>query len=155
MFRAISLSFAVIAAIFVGAFAAEAQRDPISDRGGSALKGYDTVAYWTQNEAVKGDKKITAEYKGATFRFASEENKALFVANPEKYLPEYGGYCAWAIGKSKTGFAPGNGKYWKFVDGKLYLNYDKGVQKKWEKDIPGFIQTGDVHWSENEFHESN
>jgi len=57
MFRAISLSFAVIAAIFVGAFAAEAQRDPISDRGGSALKGYDTVAYWTQNEAVKGNKR--------------------------------------------------------------------------------------------------
>ncbi len=153
MFRAISLSFAVIAAIFVGAFAAEAQRDPISDRGGSALKGYDTVAYWTQNEAVKGNKKITAEYKGATFRFASEENKELFVANPEKYLPEYGGYCAWAM--ASGGFAPGNGKYWKFVDGKLYLNYSKGVQKDWEEDVPGFITKADPRWTDATLAESN
>jgi YHS domain-containing protein len=148
MLRAITLSLTLMTSIIIGAFAADAQRDPISDRGGSAIKGYDTVAYWTVGEALKGDKKITSIYKGAEFRFASVENKALFDANPEKYIPEYGGYCAWAIGKSATGFAVGNGKYWKIVDGKLYVNYSKGVQKKWEKDIPGFIKTGDVHWSQ-------
>ncbi len=155
MLRAITLSLTLVASIIIGAFAADAQRDPISDRGGSAIKGYDTVAYWTVGEAVKGNKKITSTYKGAEFRFASAENKALFDANPEKYIPEYGGYCAWAIGNSATGFAPGNGKYWKIVDGKLYVNYNGGVQKKWEKDVPGFIENGDKNWEQNEFRESN
>jgi YHS domain-containing protein len=153
MLRAILLSFTLIASVFIGAFAADAQRDPISDRGGSVIKGYDTVAYWTVGEAVKGSKKITSTYKGAEFRFASEENKALFDANPEKYIPEYGGYCAWAM--ASGGFAPGNGKYWKIVDGKLYINYSAKVEKDWLEDVPGFIEKADPQWSKAKLHESN
>lgn len=153
MLRAITLSFTLLASIVIGAFAADAQRDPISDRGGSAIKGYDTVAYWTVGEAVKGSKKITSTYKGAEFRFASAENKALFDANPEKYLPEYGGYCAWAM--ASGGFAPGNGKYWKIVDGKLYINYNAKVERDWSEDIPGFITKADPQWTKAKLHESN
>ena len=109
-----------------------------------AVSGYDTVAYFTDGKPVKGDSSITHEYRGAVWQFASEANKAKFVANPEKYAPQYGGYCAWAISQGYT--ASGDPKYWKIVDGKLYLNYDASVQRRWEKNIPGFIADADKNW---------
>ena len=109
-----------------------------------AVGGYDTVAYFTQNRAVKGDSKFSTEYKGVEWRFASEEDKSKFVANPEQYAPQYGGYCAWAVAQGHT--ASGDPTKWKIVDGKLYLNYDADVQKKWEADIPGFINAANKNW---------
>ena len=109
-----------------------------------AVKGYDTVAYFTDGKPVKGSKKFTHAWKGAEWRFASAEHRDLFAADPEKYAPQYGGYCAWAVSQGSTaGIDP---KAWKIVDGKLYLNYSSKIQKKWEADIPGHIDAADGHW---------
>ena len=110
----------------------------------TALGGFDAVAYFTMNKPVKGDERFKHEYKGATWRFASAEHRDRFIAEPEAYAPQYGGYCAWAVAQGST--ASGDPMFWKIVNGKLYLNYDAEVQARWEKDIPGFIAKGDRNW---------
>ena len=112
-----------------------------------AVSGYDAVAYFTKSKAVKGSSKFKYKYKNAEWYFESAENLELFKKNPEKYSPQYGGFCAWAVGAKKQR-APGDPTIWKIVDGKLYLNYDNSIQEKWEKDIPGFIQKADKNWPE-------
>ncbi|MFM9940241.1 MAG: YHS domain-containing (seleno)protein [Hyphomicrobiaceae bacterium] len=111
---------------------------------GVAVGGYDPVAYHTLQKATPGNPAITAQHEGVTWRFASEANKALFVANPARYAPEYGGYCAWAVASGYT--AKGDPEAWTLVGDKLYLNYNKSVQKGWEKDIPGNVKKGDANW---------
>jgi YHS domain-containing protein len=112
--------------------------------GHLAVKGYDVVAYFTDGKPVEGSKSITAEHAGAVYRFASEEHRNLFLSDPDKYLPAYGGYCAWAVSQNSTaGIDP---TAWKIVDGRLYLNYNEEVQKKWLADIPGFIAAADKNW---------
>ncbi len=108
------------------------------------LQGYDPVAYFTQGAPVKGRKDLSTEYEGVQIRFASEAHRSLFLQDPEAYLPQYGGYCAWAVAQGKT--AKGDARYWKIVDDKLYLNYDKKIQAAWERDIPGFIEQAQGHW---------
>lgn len=110
----------------------------------TALQGYDTVAYFTKGEPTKGSSEFTTIYQGAEFQFASQENLTLFLADPEKYAPQYGGYCAWAVAQGDT--AKGDARRWAIVDGKLYLNYNKGIQKKWDKDRAGFITSADANW---------
>ena len=110
----------------------------------TAVGGYDPVAYFTEGKPVQGKRDITFAWKGMTWRFASEQNRELFKARPEAYAPQYGGYCAWAVSRGYT--AKGDPRHWKVVDGRLYLNYDAGVQKDWEKDVPGNIAKGDKHW---------
>jgi YHS domain-containing protein len=111
---------------------------------GTAVEGYDVVAYFTESKPVEGSDEYSVEWKGATWRFASAENKALFEAEPEKYAPQYGGYCAWAVSQGYT--ASTVPEAWSIVDGKLYLNYSKGVQSTWEQDIPGNIKLADTNW---------
>lgn len=110
----------------------------------TALQGYDPVAYFTEGKPVKGSKDFTTEYMGATFRFVSAKNLETFLADPVEYAPQYGGYCAWAMADGKH--AKGDARFWKIVDGKLYLNYNSGIQKKWEADIPGFIESANEEW---------
>lgn len=110
-----------------------------------ALDGYDTVAYFTHNRPVKGKKEYQTEYMGADWYFTSKVNLDKFKAEPSKYAPQYGGYCAWAIAE-KNDFAPGDPMHWSIVDGKLYLNYDRDIQNRWLKDVPGFIKLGDKNW---------
>lgn len=110
----------------------------------TAVGGYDAVAYFTEGKPVKGSKDFTTEYKDAEWRFASAENLDAFIASPEAYAPQYGGYCAWAVSQDYT--AKGDPEYWKIVDGKLYLNYNADVQQKWEADIPGFITKANANW---------
>jgi YHS domain-containing protein len=110
----------------------------------SAVGGYDPVAYFTEGRPVAGNSSFTHQWKGATWRFASAKNRDLFKASPEKYAPQYGGYCAWAVSQGYT--AKGDPNHWKVVDGKLYLNYDAGVQKNWEKDVPGHIGNANRNW---------
>ncbi|MBW3697428.1 YHS domain-containing protein [Vibrio sp. T187] len=112
-----------------------------------ALEGYDTVAYFTESQPVKGSKEFTTEYKGATWYFASQSNLDAFVHNPEKYAPQYGGYCAWAV-SAKNDFAPGDPMYWAIVDDKLYLNYDKEIKQRWDADRPQHITQADKNWPE-------
>jgi YHS domain-containing protein len=136
-------------AIFTLAFAISATLRAVapvntSFFGHLAVKGYDVVAYFTDGKPVEGSKSITAEQEGAVYRFASEEHRRLFLADPDKYLPAYGGYCAWAVSQNSTaGIDP---TAWKIVDGRLYLNYNDEVQQKWLADIPGFIAAADRNW---------
>lgn len=113
---------------------------------GLALRGYDPVAYFTVGEPTAGDWQITSVYNDATYRFANEENKATFEANPEAYAPAYGGYCAFG---TAMGFKfDGDPNYWKIVDDKLYLNLSKEIQTRWEGDIPGFIDQASANWTD-------
>lgn len=126
--------------------AAFADKDPVytgifSD---TAVDGHDPVAYFTEGKPVKGSKDFSTEYQGAEFRFASQANLDAFLADPEKYAPQYGGYCAWAAAQNKT--APGKAEYWAIVDDKLYLNFSKKVQDDWNEDRSGFITKADENW---------
>lgn len=109
----------------------------------AALGGYDPVSYFSGAPA-KGIETNQATFKGATYYFATPANVVKFKADPSAYTPQYGGYCAWAVAQGKT--APGDPKVWKLVGGKLYVNYNSDVQKKWEKDIPGFIAKANANW---------
>jgi hypothetical protein len=109
-----------------------------------AVSGYDPVAYFTSGRPIEGKKAFEHKYKNAIWRFSTAENLEVFRASPDKYAPQYGGYCAWAASQGYT--AKGDPKAWKLVNGKLYLNYDANIQKRWEADIPGFIVKGDANW---------
>ena len=109
-----------------------------------AVKGFDTVAYFTENTAVEGKKAHSLEWNGATWRFSSAANKALFEADPEKYAPQYGGYCAWAVSQNQT--ASIEPEQFTIVDGKLYLNYNQEVKEKWLVDTSANINVGDKNW---------
>lgn len=141
--RLISTFLFVFTALFSAAAAAGA---PVYTARFSnlAVEGYDAVAYFTEGKPVKGDKAFSTEYMGAEWRFASADNLAAFKAEPEKYAPQYGGYCAWAVSQNYT--ARGNPRNWRIVGGKLYLNYNDEIQKRWESDIPGFIAAADKNW---------
>ena len=118
--------------------------ESVNGRGGTALKGYDAVAYFTQSKPVKGSSQFSYEWMNAKWLFANAENRDKFAASPEQYVPQYGGYCAYAVSQGHT--APVDPEAWRVVDGKLYLNYSKGVQKKWEQDRAGYIQKADQNW---------
>ena len=109
-----------------------------------AIKGYDTVAYFKDNKAQKGTEAFTVPWHGMTWQFLSKENKELFAANPEKYAPQYDGYCSWAMTESRK--AVTDPEVWKIVDGKLYLNCSSAAYEKWSKDIPGNIKKADAIW---------
>lgn len=111
---------------------------------GLAVAGYDPVAYFTQGKPVEGSADHSIMHEGAEWRFSNAENKALFEANPVKYAPQYGGYCAYAVSQGYT--AKGEPDVWKIVDDRLYLNFSRGVQRRWEKDVPGHIAKGDSNW---------
>lgn len=140
---AAAIAFALVAPLVPGT--ASAAEDKIyQSYFGTAIDGTDPVSYFTEGRPVEGSSKYTHEWNGATWRFASEENRALFAANPEKYAPQYGGYCAWAVSQGYT--ASTEPEHWSIVDGKLYLNYSADVQARWVKDKPGFIAKADANW---------
>lgn len=109
-----------------------------------AIKGYDPVAYFTEGKPVKGSEAYSFEWNGATWRFSSAENMAAFTANPEKYAPQYGGYCAYGVADGHK--APISPDAFSILEGKLYLNYNKQVQNTWNKDQQGYIKTADEKW---------
>lgn len=138
----------VALSVVVATSALAAGVDVNASSTGLAMQGYDPVAYFTVGEPTKGSYKITAVYNDATYRFASEENKAQFEANPDAYAPAYGGYCAFG---TAMGFKfDGDPNYWKIVDDKLYLNLSKDIQVRWEGDVPGFIESADNNWTDIE-----
>ena len=143
MIKTFAAAFAVAFAV---AGADAAAKDPVYTARFSkvAVDGYDAVAYFTDGKPVKGDKAFSTDYLGAEWRFVSADNLAAFTAEPEKYAPQYGGYCAWAVSQNYT--ARGNPENWTIVEGKLYLNYNDEIQERWETDIPGFIAAADQNW---------
>ena len=131
-------------ALLLSSVSEAAEPEIFTGRSNLALKGYDTVAYFEQGEAVKGNKDLSSEHKGATWTFSSTSNKALFDANPEGYMPQYGGYCAWAMAQGNV--VKSNPKVWYIEDGLLYLNVSKGIQKKWLANMAEFIEQADANW---------
>jgi len=125
---------------------AEAAKSPVytSVFSKTAVSGFDPVAYFREGKPVEGSKTFTLVHKGAEYRFASAANRDAFKADPDKFVPQYGGYCAWAVSQGYT--ASADPKVWKIVNGKLYLNYDADVGKKWALDIPGHIRSADTNW---------
>ena len=109
-----------------------------------AIKGYDTVAYFTESKAVKGSKDFVTEHKGATWHFSSQENLDLFLSEPEKYEPQYGGYCAYAVAQNTT--ASIKPELFTIVDDKLYLNYNAKINDQWQSNKEEFIQQADANW---------
>ncbi len=137
-----------ILAVFLmfGGVAAVAQADEIytGTFDDVAIDGTDTVAYHTQGVPVEGSDEFTHEWRGATWYFASAENRDLFAADPEAYAPQYGGFCAYAVSQGYT--ASTVPEAWDIVDGKLYLNYSLGVQDRWRGDRDNYITAADENW---------
>ncbi len=135
-----------VALTLLSAVANADQPAVFTGRGEFAIRGYDTVAYHTEEKPVKGNNNYTAQYNGASWRFASADNRDIFLTDPEKWAPKYGGYCAWAVSNNYT--ASTDPDAWSIVDNTLYLNYSRSVRKKWSKDIPGNIRKADANWPE-------
>ena len=109
-----------------------------------AVDGYDVVAYFTEGKPRKGSSKLSTEWGGAEWRFASAKNLKVFKKNPGKYVPQFGGYCAWAVAQGSK--ANGDPKHWKIVNGKLYLNYNASILEKWEANESELIKQGNEKW---------
>ena len=109
-----------------------------------AIQGYDPVAYFESNKAIEGKKEITSEFNGAIYYFSSENNKSLFLKNPELYMPQFGGYCAY--GMSEGYKAPIQPEAFTVVDNKLYLNYNLEVREMWLKDQKKRIEKASKTW---------
>ena len=132
------------AALAVAVVAASASAGEFFEKNGVALRGYDPVAYFKDNQPIKGVAAYTAEYRGSSFHFASQASRDAFAADPAKYAPQYGGFCAYGAASGyKAAIDPAA---FTVVNGKLYLNYDRAVQKEWNKDVPGFIAKADKNW---------
>ena len=114
------------------------------DRHGLGLAGYDPVAFFTDSAAVRGDSTHHATYRGATYWFASEAHRALFQADPAKYVPQFGGYCAY--GASRGYAAKVEIDTWQIIDGRLTLNYDKDVQRTFNQDVAGYLRKANLNW---------
>ncbi len=110
----------------------------------TAAGGYDVVAYFKANKAQKGHKKFMFSYKGAHWFFLNQENQKAFEAQPEKYEPQYGGYCAYAVSQGQT--AKGDPLHWEIHEGKLYFNYNESIHKKWLNDKQKFINQSIKNW---------
>ena len=115
-----------------------------TSRSELALRGYDAVAYWSEGKPVQGLTSFEYRWMNAVWRFASAEHRDQFIKEPERYAPQFGGYCAYAVSQGHT--ADGDPNVWRIVDGRLYLNYSTQVKKLWEQDVPGNIVKGRQNW---------
>ena len=137
-------SVAFASAIAGSAFTFAADIGMNADANDIAIKGYDTVSYFTNGKPVKGTDKFTATYNGAIYQFSSAKNRDLFRSAPERYAPQFGGYCAMGIAlEQKLDVDP---LAYKVVDGKLYLNLNAAVQKKWLTNVPEYIDSAEDIW---------
>jgi YHS domain-containing protein len=147
MTKRIFLRSANLAAmLLLAAISASALAGGFYEKDGVAIKGYDPLAYFTDNNPVKGSPAYKAEYGGSVFHFVSQANRDAFAANPAKYAPQYNGFCAFGTaGGYKAAIDPAA---FTIVNNKLYLNYNRDVRKKWSTDIPGFVVKADKNWPE-------
>jgi YHS domain-containing protein len=113
-------------------------------RNGLAIDGYDPVAYFVESKPVKGPAEFEYEWNGTRYRFASAANRDRFAQDPARYVPQYGGFCAFAVSRGHT--ADIDPEAWSIVNGRLYLNYSRRVQRTWQEDVPGNIKKADENW---------
>ena len=123
-----------------------AQKAEVFSPGGKAIKGYDPVAFFTESKAVMGSDKFSYSWNGATWLFSNQQNLQRFKADPGRYAPQYGGYCAYGASKGRK--VPSEIDTWTIYNNKLYLNYSQEVKETWVKDELGYIQKADRQWSE-------
>ena len=117
-----------------------------------AIRGYDPVAYFTESKPVLGNDQHTFVWNDAVWKFSSQKNLDTFKSDPEKYAPQFGGYCAYGMGDGDGHKAPTSPDAWTIVDGKLYLNYNTNVQKMWKKDQEAFIIKAVDNWPRVKLH---
>lgn len=165
MFKFLKIGLVVFAALTFGAVsvatAQPTRNNPyeiwVHKKWDYAAEGYDVTSYFkadadgnlvaTDTGPVKGNPAFTATVANGTYIFASQENLDKFVANPDLYRPQYGGHCAYALGK-RGFFVNGDPEAWHVHEGKLYFNLKTSIQKKWLKDKEGYIETADPRWTE-------
>lgn len=121
-----------------------AQNSKISTSNGLAIKGYDPVAYFLQQKAIEGADAFSFDWNGAKWKFISQANVDSFKLAPEKYAPQYGGYCAY--GCSEGHKSPTDPNAWTIIDNKLYLNYSLKVKEWWIKDTTSRIKSANEYW---------
>lgn len=131
-------------AVLFYALSSNAQKAEFFSPEGKAIKGFDVVAFYKDSMAVKGASSYTYQWKGANWFFANKQNMELFMAMPEKYAPQYGGYCAYGTAGGYK--APTETDTWTIVNGKLYFNYNKKVKESWNKNQATLIQKADTNW---------
>lgn len=149
LFNRVLLTFSLVVAAALAFAACTNTEIPLglnADANGLALRGFDAVAYFAVDSAVKGDVKYEFAWNGAKWLFSSEENMKRFQADPEAYAPQFGGYCSYAVSEGYT--ADGDPDAWKIVDGRLYLNYNKKVKEKWEENEAERIDKGTINWQQ-------
>lgn len=134
----------LLGAVILAQLATAAVAGEINEKSGVAISGYDPVAYFTENKAVEGKADLAVTYKDARFLFSSQENRRAFEADPARYAPQYGGFCAY--GMSRGYKAPIDPAAFTIVDDKLYLNYDQSVLQTWRKDITSYVDKADHNW---------
>lgn len=133
-----------IAALFASS-ALTALAGGFNETNGVAIDGYDPVAYMTEQKAVKGSDAFNNVHKGSVFHFKSAANRDTFTADPEKFAPQYGGYCAFGVSRGyKAVTSP---EAFTVAGGKLYLNYNAEVKTMWARDMPGYIGKADDNWA--------
>jgi YHS domain-containing protein len=144
MLKKIITTSAATLALSLSAASFAADIDINANGNDLAIQGYDPVAYFTQDKPTIGSNDFTATYKNAIYLFSSEQNRDLFRASPAKYAPQFGGFCAYGVTKGRK--FDTDPTAWRVVDGKLYLNLNKDVQKVWLENVPGYITNANQTW---------
>ncbi len=145
--KKLSLTFTLLFALTSLSIAQQVNTRHLNLDKGVAIKGYDPISYFSNGEPTKGKKDLTFIHEGAKYQFISQENLDLFKANPTKYAPVYGGWCAYAVSKGYT--ADANPKTFKIVDGKLHLFYNRllvNTLPKWNKDEDNLKKSAEKNW---------
>ena len=143
----VTLLMSILAVAHAGAPVNMWQTEAVEDlnlQKGVALRGYDAVAYFTEHRAVMGDPAISFQWHGATWQFSSVEHRTQFAADPARYAPQFGGYCAFAVAQGTT--ADGDPHQWAIVKDKLYVNNNAVAKKLWDQDRRGNIVAADTNW---------
>jgi len=135
----------VTSALLLSSYSFAANIEVNANNNDVAIKGYDSVSYFTKGAPTKGSDEYTAAYNGAIYHFASAENRDTFKADPVKYAPQYGGFCAMGVAMNQK--FDTDPTAWHIRGDKLYLNLNKAVQTKWLTDVPGFLETAQGNWN--------
>ena len=144
-FRVSTLATVFLSFLIIASNAIADENDYVfTGKVGIAIRAYDPVSYHLDQLPVKGSSEFSTEWKGAVWHFASAENRDLFKADPERWAPRYGGYCAYAV--ANDALASTDPRAWTVYKDRLYLNYSLRVRKKWTKDILGYIEIADRNW---------
>ncbi|MDJ0958014.1 MAG: YHS domain-containing (seleno)protein [Arenicellales bacterium] len=145
-FKRFFINLSLVAGLVTLSFAGDPQKMVATGSGGVAIKGYDTVAYFTENQAIKGSPEFVHSWRDAKWHFVNAEHRDLFAADPERYAPQFGGFCALGISKGKAVAA--DPEAWTIVDGKLYMKFNEDARDRWRKDKERAIEKAKENWVE-------